>query len=243
MPHVSWGLPGRVASYQFDRKEREMSYRKEMVARILLDIQAVHFNDSRPFVFTSGTVSPVYVDCRKLISFPDHRRRVLEIAREIVEKELAEQSIDVIAGGETAGIPYAAWLAFYLDLPLIYVRKEPKGFGGLKQIEGVLPERAVVLLVEDLLFDAQSKINFCEAIRREGGGVNHTLVVFDYGNPEAPAKLKEHGIQVHALTDWEMLLAVAEKDGYFSEAQSKLIRSFLDNPSRWSGEHQRSSSR
>ena len=210
-----------------------MSDYREAVARILLKIQAVHFNDVKPFIFTSGTVSPVYVDCRKLISFPVQRQKVLAFARQVIEDELDEVQIDVIAGGESAGIPYAAWLADMLTLPMIYVRKKPKSFGRLGQIEGDLVEGAEVLLVEDLLFDAQSKINFCKAIRHADATVDHTLVVFDYANPKSRDNLKQHGIHLHALTDWPIVLAVAQKDGYFSKEQAKVVQSFLDDPAGW----------
>src|SRR6185369_9213454 len=100
-----------------------------IVARILLEIAAVHFRPSEPFILTSGRASPVYIDCRKIISFPRARRKVITLAAEKVETEIGFESLDAVAGGETAGIPYAAWLADKLDLPMLYIRKKPKGFG------------------------------------------------------------------------------------------------------------------
>src|SRR5206468_3944750 len=126
---------------------------KDIVARMLLEIKAAHFNSDNPFTLTSGTRSPVYVDCRKLISFPKQRSTVLALARLAVECEWRQTKFDVIAGGETAGIPYAAFLAGELDMPMVYIRKAPKGFGRGSQIEGELPVGSTVLLVEDLLFD------------------------------------------------------------------------------------------
>jgi orotate phosphoribosyltransferase len=206
-----------------------------IVAKVLLDIRAVHLSDRKPFTFTSGTLSPVYVDCRKLISFPKERGLVMALARALVDcGDMHRFRFDVIAGGETAGIPYAAWLAHELGLPMIYVRKAPKGFGRLAQIEGQLDEQASVLLVEDLLFDAQSKINFCTAIRKAGARVENTLVVFDYANARSRSALHQEGIALHALTNWPVLLQMAEETGYFSAEQSRAIRAFLDDPGAWS---------
>ena len=87
------------------------------------------------------------------------------------------EQFDAVAGGETAGIPFAAWIAERLGLPMLYVRKQPKGFGRDAQIEGALAEGARVLLVEDLTTDGGSKIGFAEAIRAAGGEVAHTLRV------------------------------------------------------------------
>ena len=80
-------------------------------AHILIEIGAVHFRPQDPFILTSGRASPVYIDCRKVISFPRARRKIVEMMGETVEAMIGFESLDAVAGGETAGIPYAAWLA------------------------------------------------------------------------------------------------------------------------------------
>lgn len=206
---------------------------EEQVAEILLDIRAVHFNEETPFIFTSSTASPVYVDCRKLISYPRQRTLITALSANLIYQKLGKGLINVVAGGETAGIPYAAWLASELNLPMIYVRKAHKGFGRGAQIEGELHEQASVILVEDLLFDAQSKVNFCSAIRNAGGDIKHTLVVFDYGNTTSRENLARVGVELHALTNWSALLSVGLRGGYFSEQQALVIRDFLQDPAAW----------
>ena len=146
------------------------------VARLLLEIGAVLMRPKDPFILTSGRASPVYVDCRKVIGFPRARNLITSHAVEAIWREVGAESLDVIAGGETAGIPYAAWIADRLGLPMAYIRKKPKGFGRNAQIEGVLPEGARTLLVEDLATDGGSKLNFINAIRTAGGKVSHALV-------------------------------------------------------------------
>ena len=205
---------------------------QEMVASALLDIRAVHYNETTPFVLTSGTRSPVYVDCRKLISFPRQRSLVISLAAMVVQDDGAAR-FDCIAGGETAGIPLAAWLSHELSLPMIYVRKQAKGFGRNSQIEGELKPGASVLLIEDLLFDAQSKLNFAAAIRDAGARVEHTVVVFDYGNDVSRRNLSSAGIHLYALTNWSALLQVAVERSYFTERQAGVIRSFLRDPAAW----------
>src|SRR5215813_566420 len=135
-------------------------------ARILLEIEAVHFRPQQPFMLTSGRASPVYIDCRKIISFPRARTKIIDLAIELIEREIGFESLDAIAGGETAGIPFAAWIADRLSLPMLYVRKKPKGFGRNSQIEGHLVEGQRVLLVEDMTSDGRSKVNFCAALRQ-----------------------------------------------------------------------------
>ena len=144
-------------------------------ARILLEIAAVHFRPQQPFILTSGRASPVYIDCRKIISFPRARRKIIDLAVELIEREVGFESLDAVAGGETAGIPFAAWIADRLDLPMLYIRKKPKGFGRGAQIEGDMKPGARCLLVEDLATDGGSKVNFVNAIRDGEGQVDRRL--------------------------------------------------------------------
>ena len=152
----------------------------DTTAKMLLEVQAVHFNADKPYIFTSGWASPVYIDCRKLISYPRVRRALMEMAETTILRDIGYEQIDAVAGGETAGIPFAAWLSDRLMVPMQYVRKKPKGFGRNAQIEGLLTEGQRVLLVEDLTTDSRSKINFINALRTAGAKVNHCFVLFHY---------------------------------------------------------------
>ena len=152
----------------------------EVTATMLLEVKAVLFHESKPFVFTSGWASPVYIDCRKLIFYPRIRSQLVDFATATLARDAGFEQFDVVAGGETAGIPYAAWIADRLGLPMQYVRKKPKGFGRNAQIEGDIREGARTLLVEDLTTDGRSKINFCKALRDAGAVVEHVFVNFYY---------------------------------------------------------------
>jgi orotate phosphoribosyltransferase len=208
------------------------------VARILLEIEAVHFRPSDPFILTSGRASPVYIDCRKIISFPAARRKVTELAAAEVERTIGFASLDAVAGGETAGIPYAAWLADRLGLPMLYIRKQPKGFGRGAQIEGSMAPGARVLLIEDLATDGGSKVNFIRAIRQAEGRVEHALVVFHYGIfPQSVTTLAELGVTLHGLATWWDVVAAAEEAGRLAAAELDHVRAFLHDPEGWSAAH------
>src|SRR6516162_11204825 len=103
-------------------------------ARLLLEIEAIHSRPDNPYIFTSGRASPVYIDCRKIISYPEARARIMSHALKAVEKQIGWSKIDAVAGGETAGIPFAAFLAALAKKPMVYVRKQPKGCGRMAQI-------------------------------------------------------------------------------------------------------------
>ena len=207
-------------------------------ARILLEIEAVHFRPDNPFILTSGRVSPVYIDCRKIISFPRARRKVVDMAVETIERGIGFEALDAVAGGETAGIPYAAWIAERLGLPMLYVRKKPKGFGRGAQIEGAMPEGCRTLLVEDLATDGGSKLNFIRAIRDGGGRIAHALVVFHYGIfPQSVESLAAEGVRLHGLATWWDVLAAAEETGALDAKGLSQVRAFLENPEGWSAAH------
>ena len=150
----------------------------ELTAKMLLEVEAVRFMDDKPFIFTSGWASPVYTDCRRLISFPRVRQTLMDFGAATVFRDVGFEQFDTVVGGETAGIPFAAWMADRLMLPMQYVRKKPKGFGRNAQIEGHLEPGQRVLLVEDLTTDGGSKINFCNALRAAGATVDHIFVIF-----------------------------------------------------------------
>lgn len=207
-------------------------------ARIFLDVQAVNFRPDPPYIFTSGWASPVYIDGRRLISFPRARRRLIDMAETVLAQEVGIEAFDAVAGGETAGIPYAAWMAERLMLPMQYVRKKPKGFGRNAQIEGVVTEGWRTLLVEDLASDAGSKINFVEALRTAGQPVEHVFVFFFYNIfPHAAGIIEKLGVELHYLTTWRHVLNAARAKGLFSPEILEQVEAFLNDPIAWSAAH------
>jgi orotate phosphoribosyltransferase len=219
-------------------QERPVSETARQTARILMEIEAVLFRPADPFIFTSGRASPVYVDCRKIIGFPRARAALMDLGVELVKRQAGFEAFDVIAGGETAGIPFAAWMAERLGLPMTYIRKKPKGFGRNAQIEGHFREGDRFLLVEDLATDGGSKLNFIDAIRAAGAQVAHAFVIFHYGIfPQSVAKLAERGVALHALATWWDALAVAGEQGYLDAKGMDEVRGFLVNPDAWSAAH------
>ncbi|MDW8370763.1 MAG: orotate phosphoribosyltransferase [Geminicoccaceae bacterium] len=208
------------------------------VARMLWEVEAVAFRPDPPFLFTSGWASPVYIDVRKLISYPRLRRSLLDLAEKTILHAVGHERIDAVAGGETAGIPYAAWLAERLMLPMQYVRKQPKGFGRNARIEGAVKEGWRTLLVEDLATDGRSKVGFVGALRDAGQSCEHAFVVFYYDVfPHARATIEKLGISLHYLCTWRDVLAVARGEERFSPAVLGEVEAFLADPVGWSGRH------
>ncbi len=209
-----------------------------LTARMLLEVGAVNFRADEPYIFTSGIAAPVYIDCRRLISFPRVRSALMDFACAKLTRDVGFEAFDAVAGGETAGIPFSAWIAERLGLPMQYVRKKPKGFGRDAQIEGLIEEGQRVLLVEDLTTDGGSKVKFAEAIRTAGAACDHAVVIFYYDIfKDAPEKLRGHGLDLHWLATWWDVLAEARAQGAFDAATLDAVEAFLNAPLDWSAAH------
>jgi len=208
----------------------------ELVAKMLWEIKAVHFSADKPYKFASGMASPVYIDCRKLISYPRIRSTVMDFAASIVMRDAGFEQFDCVAGGETAGIPFAAFLAERLDLPMIYVRKQPKGHGRNAQIEGDMRDGARVLVIEDLTTAGGSMFTFIDAVRAAGGIVEHGVALFYYGIfPEAEERFANGKVRLHHIATWRDVLAVAKAQKLFDDKTLGEVEAFLNAPLAWSG--------
>jgi orotate phosphoribosyltransferase len=205
-----------------------------LTARMLLEIGAVKFRPEDPFILASGLPSATYIDCRKLISFPRIRSTLMDFLTVTVMRNAGFEAFDNIAGGETAGIPFAALVAERMALPMTYVRKKPKGYGRNARIEGAMTEGQRVLLVEDLTTDGGSKLSFVDAIRETGATCGHTAVIFYYDIfPETTKTLGDHGVQLHHLCTWWDVLAEARAQGAFDDATLTEVEAFLKEPRAW----------
>jgi orotate phosphoribosyltransferase len=209
-----------------------------LTAGMLLETQSVNFRPEEPYVLASGLPSPTYIDCRRLIGFPRVRSALMDFMAMTVLRDAGFEAFDVIAGGETAGIPFAALLAERLALPMAYVRKKPKGYGRNAQIEGPMAEGQRVLLVEDLTTDGGSKLAFVDAIRGTGATCAHTAVIFSYGIfPETVPTLAAHGVTLHTLCTWADVVAEARRRESFEGDILEAVERFLADPRAWQDAH------
>lgn len=222
----------------FSNAFNEKSVMAELMAKMLWEIRAVHFRADQPYKLSSGMMSPVYIDCRKLISYPRIRSAVMDFAAATILSEAGFEQFDCVAGGETAGIPFAAYLSERLALPMIYVRKQPKGHGRNAQIEGEMKEGSRVLVIEDLTTAGGSMFKFIDAIRAAGGVVDHGIALFYYGIfPEAGARFDNGKVKLHHIATWREVLQVAREQALFDAGTLNSVEAFLDEPLSWSAAH------
>ena len=204
----------------------------EIVAGKLIDIESVQFSFNNHFTLTSGLKSPVYVDCRKIISFIDERDFIMNEA--VIYFKKNNLKFDLVAGGETAGIPYAAIISEKIKKPMLYVRKKSKGFGRNQQIEGSFKEEQKAILIEDLATDGGSKVIFVEAMRKAGLVVKDIFVIFYYDIFDFESSvLAKLDVKIHSLCTWKDIISVIEKRNLFSKNDIANLKEFLSNPDEW----------
>lgn len=201
------------------------------VARALLKIEAVGFTPYQPIQFKSGILSPVYVDNRRLIYWPQQWRLVIEGFRELVNRKRLE--LDVIAGIATGGVPHSSALAFIMQRPSVYVRSEAKGHGTQNRIEGGAVDGRRVLLVEDMITTGGSSLSGVAALRAAGALVEDCLTITTYEFSEARDNFAAAQIRLHPLTDFRTIVQEAERAGLFGAVERAIIEDWLDDPHGW----------
>ncbi len=208
-------------------------------AKILLDTNSILINTAEPFQYTSGAIGPVYVDCRRPIAFPEERSILMDYAAQMIKN----LDVDYVAGGETAGIPYAAFIAERLNLPMLYVRKKPKGHGRMSQIEGhVEGENKKVILVEDLMNVGSSQKIFIDVLREAGMRLQNSFVIFSYDiYPETKKSFQEMDMAPLSLTTWWDVLDVIKEEDYFDDKTITSFESFLNAPKEWADNFKKAS--
>lgn len=201
------------------------------IAKALLNINAVGFSPQSPITFKSGIISPVYVDNRQLIFHPQEWHTIVEGFQSLIELETPE--FDVIAGVAVGGVPHSSALAYLLNEPSVFIRKEAKEHGKGNRVEGGNVEGNRVLLVEDLVTTGGSSLSGVEALRESGATVTDMLAIVSYGFTEAQEAFEQTQVNLQTLTNFDIILDVALSENRFSSDEADIIREWFDNPHTW----------
>jgi orotate phosphoribosyltransferase len=187
-------------------------------AEILMRTGSLKFGT---FKLASGLLSSYYVDLRLLPSDPEAFRRAINFYRAVVEPNLVKK-IRRLAGIPTAGIAYAAVLAFSISKPFLYVRKETKEHGRERRIEGLLLPGDKVLVLDDVATTGKNVIDAAEAIRGEGGVVEDAVVLLDR-QQGAAQNLRKVGVTLHAFATMRQIADRLVALGTIDETQHREI--------------------
>ena len=207
------------------------------LANFLLQIKAIKLNPANPFTWASGLKSPIYCDNRITLSYPNIRTFIREAFVRICTERFGKP--DLIAGVATGGIPQGALVAQELGLPFCYVRSEAKSHGLNNQVEGIVPQGASVVVIEDLVSTGKSSLAAVEALREKGTNVKGMMAIFTYQLDAAAEAFKKANCDLVTISNYEALITKAVEENYVSDDQMQSLKEWRQSPQAWSDAHQK----
>ncbi|MFH1908680.1 MAG: orotidine-5'-phosphate decarboxylase [Chloroflexota bacterium] len=212
--------------YQLSRKKRvERSKTTKSYSLIstladgLLEAGCIKFGD---FTLKSGLQSPIYIDLRRIITYPKLLAQIGAAYLPILEK----LKFDRLAGLPYAAIPIATAVSLQGNYPMIYPRKEVKTYGTKAEIEGEYHTGEIALVIDDLATTGGSKFEAIEKLTGAGLQVKDVVVLVDRQSG-AKESLAEEGFNLHAVLTISELLDYWEKTGKVSKEHIAATREFL----------------
>lgn len=202
--------------------------RAREIAKALLRIGAVNLNPKQPFTWTSGMKSPIYCDNRLTISYPEIRNLIADGFASIIRENYPDT--ELIAGAATGGIPHAALVADRLNLPMVYVRSKPKGYGQGRMIEGVLTQGQKTIVIEDLISTGGSSLKVAQAVNEAGGQALAVAAIFTYEFESAVHAFRKAGIELHTLSNYSTLIQEAAAGGSIDQEELALLHKWKESP-------------
>ncbi len=202
---------------------------ERLIAKDLLDIQAVFLRPNEPFTWASGIKSPIYCDNRLTLSNVKVRRDVENALAELIKTHFPE--CEMVMGTATAGIAHAAIVGEILSLPMGYVRASAKDHGRTNQIEGKCEPGTKVVVVEDLISTAGSSLEVVKVLRENGIEVLGMVSIFTYGMKKGLDRMAEANVVNYSASNLDVLAEVAAETGYITEADVERLIKFRNNPS------------
>jgi orotate phosphoribosyltransferase len=200
------------------------------IAELLLDAKAFSLSVDVPYVWSSGMHAPLYCDHRALLAHVGTRRRISDALATVVHERFGDAQ--AVAGVAQAAVPYAAWVADLLELPLLFVRREPKGHGHQRQVEGVRDSIDKVVIVEDVVSTGASVFRVADALRGASLSIAGVVAILDY--QISGGALERAGLPFAALYTFKDLRAALEGRG-LERDELELLDEWHLHP--WCGEY------
>ncbi|AKU80013.1 orotate phosphoribosyltransferase [Spiroplasma turonicum] len=196
------------------------------VANILLETKAIELNFENYFTWASGIKSPIYCDNRVLISYVEYRNKIVNYFIDSIKQNY--QSVTLIAGVATSGITWASMISQKMNLPMIYVRPEPKDHGRNSQIEGRFFEKQNVIIIEDLISTGGSALKVCDLLRDSKLNVLGVCAIFSYDLKISKTNFEKSNYKLSYLSSINNLLNLINENNLYDINQVDKLISFFN---------------
>ena len=197
----------------------------------LLEIKAVFLSPKKPFTWASGIISPIYCDNRLILSYPEIRHEIERALAKLVSEKFPDA--EILMGTATAGIPHAAYVSEYLNLPMGYVRSSSKDHGRNNQIEGHYEKGNKVVVIEDLISTGKSSIEVIKALQEANLEVLGCVSIFSYGFQEAKEAFLKVGVPYYSLANFNELVQIASELNYIDKEDLSDVLEWRKAPREW----------
>ena len=185
----------------------------------LLEAGCVKFGE---FTLKSGAKSPIYIDLRRLVAFPELLKEAAAAYSEIMQG----LEFDQLAALPYAAMPIGTAISLHGGWGMIYPRKEVKGYGTQVEIEGVYNAEERIVVIDDLISSGGSKLEGIQKLKTVGLEVKDIVVLIDR-QPEGVDFMGEHGYKLHSVFRLPQLLDHWEKNGSVDAKMIVRAREFL----------------
>lgn len=203
------------------------------IAQIYVDLDIARFNFTHPFTFSTGLKSPIFVDNRLLLSYPQERSWVIEEMVKLIKREIPLENIDYISSSLSFAAPFGVLISNALNLPLILVRDKKTSFGRFTKIEGNLPYGKRVLIVEDIISTGVGPIDNCETVRKAGGRAQYCIAILDYKIDIVKKSMRNEGLKTFSLVDGNSIVNEAKRKNIITEQEKHEVNEWLKAPFKW----------
>lgn len=202
-------------------------------ARLLIEIGAVSFRFDPPYTYTTGMKSPLYLDNRMVMSFPEVRRKIVNLYIETIKEHIGIEHVDCVSATASAAIPHGAWIAGKLNLPMVFVRPTTKAYGKGNKMEGYMKKGSDVIIIEDHISTAASVAGNAQTIRELGGNVKYCVATTTYETGISKKNLQDAHITLFTLTNGRTIVEEAYKKKLLTKEQRHSVDQWFENPEKW----------
>jgi uridine monophosphate synthetase len=189
----------------------------------LLEAGCIRFGE---FALKSGLKSPIYIDLRRLVSYPRLLSKVASAYLPILER----LHFDRLAALPYAALPIATAISLQSGKPMIYPRKEVKTYGTRAEVEGDFIQGERVVVIDDLATTGGSKFEVIEKLTSAGLNIQDIVVLVDRQSGATQA-LAQAGYRLHAVLTLTQMLDHWEESGRVPTGQILAVKEFLQRES------------